>query len=87
MRAAGPGFSTQGIVASVEHRLPRGNQIRVSYANGNALVMPASAAASVTMAQAAWSGPSASRRDLLDFALRHVGWNRYQVARELSLAA
>jgi hypothetical protein len=40
MHTAGPGFSTQGVVASVEHRLPRGNQVRVSYANGNAVVMP-----------------------------------------------
>jgi hypothetical protein len=38
---AGPGFSSQGIVASVERRLPGGNQVRLSYANGNALVMPA----------------------------------------------
>jgi Carboxypeptidase regulatory-like domain len=42
MRIAGPGFSTQGVVASVEHRLPRGNQVRLSYANGSALVMPGS---------------------------------------------
>ena len=41
MRAAGPNYSTQGVVASVQHRLPRGNQVRVSYANGSALVMPA----------------------------------------------
>jgi hypothetical protein len=40
LRAAGPSFSSQGIVASVEHRLPRGNNVRLSYANGNALVMP-----------------------------------------------
>ena len=41
MRAAGPAYSSQGIVASVEHRLPGGNNVRVSYANGKALVMPA----------------------------------------------
>jgi hypothetical protein len=41
MLTSGPGFSTQGIVASVQHRLPHGNQVRVSYANGSALVMPA----------------------------------------------
>jgi len=51
MRTAGPGFSTQGIIASVEHRLPRGNQVRVSYANGSALVMPA-LPRPVTMSQA-----------------------------------
>lgn len=41
LRAAGPNFSSAGIVASVERRLPGGNQVRLSYANGNALVMPA----------------------------------------------
>jgi hypothetical protein len=41
LHAAGPNFSSQGIAASVERRLPRGNNLRVSYANGNALVMPA----------------------------------------------
>jgi hypothetical protein len=43
VRAAGPRFSTTGIVANVEHKLPRGNQLRVSYANGGALMLPASA--------------------------------------------
>ncbi len=42
MRAAGPGFSTAGFMASAEHRLPGANQVRVSFANGDALVMPAS---------------------------------------------
>ena len=41
LRAAGPNFSGQGFLASVERRLPCGNQVRLSYANGNALVMPA----------------------------------------------
>ncbi|MDR3777462.1 MAG: carboxypeptidase-like regulatory domain-containing protein [Terracidiphilus sp.] len=41
LRAAGPDFSSQGIVATVERRLSGGNQVRLSYANGNALVMPA----------------------------------------------
>jgi len=40
MHAAGQGFSTAGVVASMEHRLPHGNHVRVSYANGDALVMP-----------------------------------------------
>ena len=40
LRAAGPNFSSAGMVATVAHRLPRGNQVRLSYANGNALVMP-----------------------------------------------
>jgi hypothetical protein len=40
LRAAGPGFSTAGFVASADRQLPGGNQIRVSYANGEALVLP-----------------------------------------------
>jgi hypothetical protein len=43
LRAAAAGYSTSGVVATVERRLPRGNHIRVSYANGDALVMQASA--------------------------------------------
>jgi hypothetical protein len=42
LRAAGPGYSTGGVLASLEHRLPNRNFIRVSYANGDALVMAAS---------------------------------------------
>jgi hypothetical protein len=41
VHAAGPDYSSAGVVAAVERRLPRGNRVRVSYANGNALVMPA----------------------------------------------
>jgi hypothetical protein len=42
LRAAGPGFSSTGFVATAEHRLPGDNRVRLSFANGNALVMPAS---------------------------------------------
>jgi hypothetical protein len=42
MRAAASGYSSSGIVATVERRLPRGNHVRLSYANGDALVMQAS---------------------------------------------
>jgi hypothetical protein len=41
MRAAGPAYSTTGVEASMQHRLPGGSQVRFSYASGNALVMPA----------------------------------------------
>ena len=41
LRVAGPNFSSQGIVATVERRLPGGNNVRLSYANGNAVVMAA----------------------------------------------
>lgn len=42
LRAAGPGFSSAGFVATAEHALPGESQLRLSFANGNALVMPAS---------------------------------------------
>ncbi len=42
VRAAGPGFSTAGFQATAEHRLPAGNRVRVTYANGDALVLTAS---------------------------------------------
>ena len=41
IRAAGPAFSSAGVQASVERRLPGSNRVRVSYASGAALVMPA----------------------------------------------
>ncbi len=41
MRAGGPAYSTMGVQASLEHRLPRGNSMRLGYASGDALVMPA----------------------------------------------
>ncbi|HEY1896307.1 MAG TPA: carboxypeptidase-like regulatory domain-containing protein [Terracidiphilus sp.] len=41
IRAAGTSFFTSGVVATVSHRLPADNEIRVSFANGDALVMPA----------------------------------------------
>jgi Carboxypeptidase regulatory-like domain len=39
VRAAGPGFSSSGMQATVEHKLSRGSQIRLSCANGSALVL------------------------------------------------
>ena len=41
IRTAGPGFSTAGFLATAERRLPGDNQLRLSFANGSALVMPA----------------------------------------------
>jgi Carboxypeptidase regulatory-like domain len=41
LRAAGSGFSTAGFMATAEKRLPGDNRVRLSFANGNALVMPA----------------------------------------------
>jgi hypothetical protein len=54
VRAAGSGYSSAGMLATVEHKLPRGNQIRVSYANGDALVLagsPQSAGQAMGLAQ------------------------------------
>lgn len=39
VRAAGPNFSTTGMLASVESQLPGHNHIRLSYASGDALVL------------------------------------------------
>lgn len=39
VRTAGPGFSSAGMQATAEHRLPGRSQIRVSYANGSALTL------------------------------------------------
>jgi len=36
---AGDTFSSTGLEASYEHRLPGGNQVRISYTNGNSLVI------------------------------------------------
>lgn len=41
MRAAGPAYASAGLLASVQHRLPGNDNLRLSYANGNALVMHA----------------------------------------------
>jgi hypothetical protein len=41
MRAAGPNYSSAGVRASMERRLPGGSHVRFSYTTGNALVMPA----------------------------------------------
>ncbi|HEX8711389.1 MAG TPA: carboxypeptidase-like regulatory domain-containing protein [Terracidiphilus sp.] len=43
VHAAGRNFSTTGMTASYEHRLRGGNQVRLGYASGDALVMPAMA--------------------------------------------
>ncbi|KAA6464908.1 carboxypeptidase regulatory-like domain-containing protein [Acidobacteria bacterium AB60] len=41
LRAAGPEYNSAGVVAAVERRTASGNSVRLSYANGDALVMPA----------------------------------------------
>ncbi len=41
--ASGPAYSSSGVEATVERRLPGDNDVRLTYASGKALVMPASA--------------------------------------------
>ena len=57
LRTAGQGFSTAGVVASFEKRLPGGNQVRLSYANGDALVVPVAAHGMALSALAASARP------------------------------
>jgi hypothetical protein len=52
-RAAGPEFSTAGVSASFERRLAGSNQIRLSYADGDALVLSAASAAALQSASLA----------------------------------
>jgi hypothetical protein len=40
-RVSGQAFSSTGVEASVEHRLPGASRVRASYTNGMAMVMPA----------------------------------------------
>jgi hypothetical protein len=51
LHAAGPDFSTTGMTASIEHRLPGGHHVRLSYANGGALVMSATPGSQASLAQ------------------------------------
>lgn len=43
LRTAGPNYSSAGMLASVESRIPGHNRIKLSYASGDALVMQTSA--------------------------------------------
>ena len=40
IHVAGPGYSSTGMMASMDTRLPGGDQLRVSYMNGDALAVP-----------------------------------------------
>ncbi len=51
LHAAGPSFSSYGMMAAAQHRLLGNNQVRVTYANGNALVFGSGAGAAVGPAQ------------------------------------
>lgn len=70
VRVAGPGFSSTGVAASVEHKLPKGNQVRVSYANGNALVLASqTAGASPGLASALFASARARRAQTYSISL------------------
>ena len=43
LRGSSAGYSTTGVVAQVESSMPGGNHVRLSYASGDAVVMPAAA--------------------------------------------
>ena len=53
IHATGPNYSSAGMTASFDHRLPGSNHVRLSYANGEALVMPALPRRSATLEQVA----------------------------------
>ena len=65
MRTSGPNFGSAGMMATAEHRLPGGNRLRVSYANGEALATPA-LTHPVPLAQVLSAGPSSARSKLHD---------------------
>jgi hypothetical protein len=46
MRAAGPNYSAAGLMATLERRLPGANHLRLSYANGDTLILPPMASSS-----------------------------------------
>ena len=59
-------------MATVERRLPGGNRMRLSYANGEALAMPVSVHPRPAGPGVGDTAP-ASRADLFDLAFRHSG--------------
>jgi hypothetical protein len=50
LRATGPRFSTAGVGASMEHSLPKGNSILLTYANGDALAISAASSPAGSLA-------------------------------------
>jgi hypothetical protein len=68
IHAAGPDFSTAGMTASFEHRLPGGNNVRISYASGKALVMPALQDSATLLDTAASARPEHAQAYTLSFS-------------------
>jgi hypothetical protein len=48
LHATGPEFSTAGVTATFEHRLPGGNHLKAGFADGDALVLAATPATSMS---------------------------------------
>src|SRR6185437_322072 len=68
IHATGPNFSNAGIMASFEHRLPGGNNVRMSYASGKALVMPALPRPATLIDTAASARPQYAQAYTLSFS-------------------
>ena len=72
MRGAGPSYASAGVMAAVEHRMAGGNRVRVSYANGDALVMPG-ARASDGAQPTVQRGPAAACANVFDISFGNPG--------------
>jgi len=76
LHATGPKFSTVGLAANFERRLPGGNHLRLAYANGDALVLssaPATTEASPRQASLAQVLAGAHARRAQTFSLSLSG--------------
>jgi hypothetical protein len=73
VRAAGPRYSSTGVVATVEHKLPKGDQLRVSYGNGNALMLASSQTATTGQPLAAALLASAHPRHVQTYSISLSG--------------
>jgi len=68
LHAAGPEFSNGGVTASFAHRLPGGNQFRMGFGYGDALVMPSGAQPATLAGLLAGVHPHAAESYSLSFS-------------------
>jgi hypothetical protein len=68
IHATGPDFSSAGMTANFEHRLPGGNSVRMSYASGQALVMPAMVGGATLEKVAESARPASAQAYTLSFS-------------------
>jgi hypothetical protein len=68
VHAAGTSFSAAGMTASFEHHLPGSNNVRVSYASGKALVMPALSRRATLVEMSASAQPHHTQAYTLSFS-------------------